>query len=129
MTIQEGVEKAYANAKSKGFHDEEHPTGVRIALIHSELSEALEADRDNNYFKNNPIFAYSKNILENATLTDEEWKEKFEDAVKNTFEDEIADAMIRCMDLAGQKGFDLEWHVRMKMVYNSMRPHKHGRAY
>jgi NTP pyrophosphatase (non-canonical NTP hydrolase) len=37
--------EAYMTAKSKGWHDEPRETGTIIALIHSELSKALEADR------------------------------------------------------------------------------------
>ncbi|EWG08872.1 MazG nucleotide pyrophosphohydrolase domain-containing protein [Cytobacillus firmus] len=36
---------AYETAKSKGWHDESRETGTLLALIHSEVSEALEADR------------------------------------------------------------------------------------
>lgn len=37
--------RAYAIAKSKGWHEEKRETGTVLALIHSEVSEALEADR------------------------------------------------------------------------------------
>lgn len=37
--------QAYETAKSKGWHDNEPETGTLLALIHSEVSEALEADR------------------------------------------------------------------------------------
>jgi NTP pyrophosphatase (non-canonical NTP hydrolase) len=37
--------EAYMIAKSKGWHDEPRETGTLLALIHSEVSEALEADR------------------------------------------------------------------------------------
>jgi NTP pyrophosphatase (non-canonical NTP hydrolase) len=40
--------EAYMTAKSKGWHDEERETGTLLALIHSEVSEALEADRKGN---------------------------------------------------------------------------------
>jgi len=36
---------AYETAVSKGWHDKERETGTMLALIHSEVSEALEADR------------------------------------------------------------------------------------
>ncbi|WP_073013520.1 MazG nucleotide pyrophosphohydrolase domain-containing protein [Virgibacillus chiguensis] len=39
---------AYEIAKSKGWHDEQRETGTLLALIHSEVSEALEADRKGN---------------------------------------------------------------------------------
>ncbi|MFT4415303.1 MazG nucleotide pyrophosphohydrolase domain-containing protein [Fredinandcohnia humi] len=37
--------QAYETAKSKGWHDKPVETGTLLALIHSEVSEALEADR------------------------------------------------------------------------------------
>jgi NTP pyrophosphatase (non-canonical NTP hydrolase) len=40
--------QAYETAKSKGWHDEPRETGTLLALIHSEVSEALEADRKGN---------------------------------------------------------------------------------
>ncbi|WP_096199498.1 MazG nucleotide pyrophosphohydrolase domain-containing protein [Bacillus sp. FJAT-45350] len=43
--INKLCEQAYKTAKSKGWHDEERETGTILALIHSEVSEALEADR------------------------------------------------------------------------------------
>ncbi|KEF40434.1 putative pyrophosphatase [Schinkia azotoformans MEV2011] len=41
-------QQAFETAKSKGWHDEERETGTLLALIHSEVSEALEADRKGN---------------------------------------------------------------------------------
>lgn len=43
--INELCQEAYETAKSKGWHDEDRETGTMLALIHSEVSEALEADR------------------------------------------------------------------------------------
>jgi NTP pyrophosphatase (non-canonical NTP hydrolase) len=40
--------EAFMIAKSKGWHDEPRETGTILALIHSEVSEALEADRKGN---------------------------------------------------------------------------------
>ncbi len=47
--IQEMCIEAYEIAKSKGWHDEPRELGTVIALIHSEVSEALEADRKGDY--------------------------------------------------------------------------------
>ncbi|MCS0789540.1 hypothetical protein NX021_15410 [Cytobacillus firmus] len=45
MNINQLCKEAYETAKSKGWHDEPRETGTLLALIHSEVSEALEADR------------------------------------------------------------------------------------
>lgn len=45
MKVNELCQEAFKTAKSKGWHDEPRETGTILALIHSEVSEALEADR------------------------------------------------------------------------------------
>lgn len=49
MTIKELQKSSYRNAKKKGFWDKERNNGEMIALMHSELSEALEALRKNDW--------------------------------------------------------------------------------
>jgi NTP pyrophosphatase (non-canonical NTP hydrolase) len=46
--INQLCKEAYMTAISKGWHDEPRETGTLLALIHSEVSEALEADRQGN---------------------------------------------------------------------------------
>jgi NTP pyrophosphatase (non-canonical NTP hydrolase) len=45
MKINELCTVAFEIAKSKGWHDDPREMGTVLALIHSEVSEALEADR------------------------------------------------------------------------------------
>ena len=45
VSVAKLCDEAFSIAISKGWHDEVRETGTVIALIHSELSEALEADR------------------------------------------------------------------------------------
>lgn len=45
LSISDLCRQAFETAKSKGWHDEPRETGTLLALIHSEVSEALEADR------------------------------------------------------------------------------------
>lgn len=47
-SINDYVDEAYEIACSKGWHDNTVEISTSLALIHSEVSEALEADRGGN---------------------------------------------------------------------------------
>lgn len=131
-TLNELRDRAHKNAIEHGFYDEEHIphseavlhafTAQKIALIHSELSEALEADRKDNYAMHETF----QSILEKG---ENDFGRAFDNCIKNTFEDEIADAIIRLLDLCGALGIDIDNHVQMKMEYNESRPIKNGKKY
>lgn len=46
--------------------------------------------------------------------------------MKDTFEDEIADALIRILDMCGHMDIDIAKHVYQKLLYNRTRGYKHG---
>ena len=46
MSIKDYIKKCHKTAKEKGWWDSERNEGEIIALMHSELSEALEAMRN-----------------------------------------------------------------------------------
>lgn len=122
--LNELAKEIYDNSVSKGFYEEPIETGTRLALIHSEVSEALEADRMGLHAQPGIV-----NYVNDPNSSDEYFKAQFKGNIKDTFEDELADAIIRCLDLAAHKGIDIESHVRAKMRYNSLREHKHGKKY
>ena len=97
----------HALAKKKGWWDgfEATPDAIasRLALIHSEVSEALE------------------DVREHRMGLDHEMSGK-----PIGFPSELADVVIRCLDLAGGLGIDLFHVVKDKHAYNKTRPHRHG---
>jgi len=128
------IAKAHGTAKEKGFWDTERNVSEMLMLVVSELAEAQEALRKNQYAEK----AVADGLMHDIQLqyTDEEfqmnrgiWKSLFEEKIKSTFEDEIADVAIRLFDLCGGMNIDLEKHIELKMKYNSMRGYKHGKAF
>lgn len=127
--INELSKQIHENNKQKGFYEDEKNIGEMLALIHSEVSEALEADRKNRYHPENFTDDVPKITTINGWERPADFYDDFETYTKDTFEDELADIMIRVMDLAAFKGIDLEEHIKAKMRYNSMREYKHGKKY
>jgi NTP pyrophosphatase (non-canonical NTP hydrolase) len=105
-----------ANAE-KGFWDNERNVGELLMLVVTELSEALEAHRKGR-------FAIGVDLI-----SDYDFVLWFGINHKDTFEDEIADAIIRLLDLSGGLGIDIQRHIVLKIQYNRTRPTLHGKNY
>lgn len=119
------------NVKNGFYEDVPKNIGEMLALIHSEVSEALESDRKGRYANLQRFMEMERTINEDhiSESKDDIWKGLFEKYIKDSFEDELADAIIRLLDLAQYKGIDIEKHIELKLHYNSLRPYKHGKKY
>ncbi len=73
--------------------DQVDAIGTKLALVHSEVSEALEAVRHADF---------------------------------DNFGEELADVLIRVLDLADGLGVDLDTHVERKLQKNRERGYRHG---
>lgn len=113
--INDSAKIIYQNNKEKGFWDKERNVGEMLMLIVSEIGEAMEAHRKNR-------FAVQEHSMDLSPT-------KFEHLIKDTFEDELADAVIRILDMAGGLDIDLEWHIQQKVQYNTTRERLHGKQY
>lgn len=135
MNIKDISKEIHQIARDKGFYDNgERNIGEMLMLVVSELSEALEADRKGR--KLGPLdttvlpVEYLNTTLVGEFDTDiEKLPNEYERLVKGSFEEEIADAVIRLFDLAEYLKIDLEWYIRAKVNYNKQREYKHGKRY
>lgn len=109
-----------AFVKKAGFDNNDVP--LRIALIHSEISEAFEAFRKDKFAN----LSEDQKMVIKGWVEDDDFKDDFSARVKDSFEDELADGIIRILDLAGKRNIDIEWHIQQKMRYNETRGFKYG---
>jgi NTP pyrophosphatase (non-canonical NTP hydrolase) len=88
---------------AKGFVTNKDNVGEKLMLVVSELSEGMEAWRKGN---------------------------RQDDHLphRNGLEVELADAVIRIMDMSANLGLDVATAIVEKLVYNRSRPFKHGKT-
>lgn len=125
----------HQNSVDHGFWEASDNIGEKLMLIVSEAAEALEAYRDGKMelYRSAEVPGYVSRIEQSfgevkyyhgdEQLDPKDWLVEKPEG----FPSEIADIVIRCMDLAGWLGFDLGAVVELKMAYNKTRPHLHGR--
>ena len=131
MTINETAQEIHREAIKRGFYDDieiltrsTSPEKVKsanhmffaqqVALVMTELAEAIEADRNGFVC---PELPEKMTGLEYGGL------------VKGTRESEICDAISRLFDIAARLGIDIERHLTLKAEYNNHREYKHGKNY
>ena len=98
------AKEIHQNAKDKGFWDSPRNTGELFMLIISEASEALEAHRK---VRKADLKQFA--LPNNGNVTDEQWfKISFENCIKDTTADEIADVVIRILDYCASQEIEIK---------------------
>ena len=95
-TLNRYAKDCHQRAVAKGFWDGKHTLYHYLMLAFGELHEAIEADRLGKWAKLDPDTIDTLQRIEGAPYAQEFLRE-----VKDTVEDEIADAVIRLLDLLG----------------------------
>ena len=118
MTINQLSADAFSEACRRGFYapGRVENFGELLAGVHSELSEAFEADRLGRNCAPNFLYSCSE-------------PRSYEILVKDTVEAELADAMIRLAAIAQYIGMDLEKQIEAGLEYGKTRPHLNGKRY
>lgn len=99
-------DECYKIACEHGWHDEEHSERHFLCLVISELMEAVEADRIDRH-------ADLESLNDAASVYP--WVRCFATYVKDTVENELADAAIRILDLAGLQDCDIGEAVTVRL--------------
>ena len=109
MNLNELRDKAYGIAYDHGFHDKELSNEHCLMFVITELSEAVEADRKDKYADIGLFKQWQSNPLPiSEELRISRFKQDFEEFIKGTVEEELADAAIRLLDLCGLRRIELE---------------------
>lgn len=145
--LNELRDQAHATAVEKGWWEPQPHDGVYvhrtfgdlIALVHEEASEALREHRNGHepthVSYSYSVIGYSGPNLEshdghwhaNGTrITPENAAELGLRAEPHGIPIELADVIIRVLDIAGWYGIDIEKAVAEKMAHNTTRPYRHG---
>lgn len=106
MKLNDLAKRIHSDAKSMGWYDKgKTKTDVEsLMMVVTELAEAVEELRNGH----EPVYTYAE------SPKPEGWGV------------EIADAIIRLIDLAEYKGLDLESIIDQKLKYNLTRGYRHG---
>ena len=103
--INEVAKEIHENAVKHGWWNEERGFPEILALIHSEVSEALEEYR-NGHRAMEVYYGY--------------------DEKPEGIPIELADVIIRILDYCAYAGIDIDAAISEKHEYNKSRPYRHG---
>jgi hypothetical protein len=106
--------------KEKGWYDDSRSFGDEIALLHSEVSEALEAFRDHG------LERWVKPEVGSGRVVLSEGQPYPKGCKPEGVGSEAADILVRLLDFCKRNDIDLFNEWRQKVNHNWTRPARHG---
>jgi len=105
MNIIELSNKAYQSAKRRGLYDKEQPLEHYLMLVIDEISECHKASLEGIESEVGDFNDYIGNISTSVTgrAYDIIWLDVFDDYIKDSIPDELADICIMCFSALGWK--------------------------
>lgn len=110
--LEDAQERVFAVNEANGWFESDRTVGDDIALLHSEVSEMLEA--------------YREGGLADQTVTEPLEIELGASPKPEGFGSEAADVLIRLLDTCKRRGIDLGFEFERKLAFNATRGHRHG---
>lgn len=127
MELKEIQKTVHELAKQKGWHDiADVSLTERIMLVVTELAEAVECIRNNEpamWQKGTSKVLGSETELIKLMPNSPDWKTEVKPEGVQT---ELADAIIRLLDIFESQGWDTEEAIRIKHQFNKTRPYRHN---
>lgn len=107
MNLNKLRDKAYKCAVAHGWHEEKKSNRHWLCLVISELMEAVEADRKGKHANLNMYHEICRSYIPSIPKKNG-FIFSYEETIKGTVEEELADACIRLFDYAGVTEYDLD---------------------
>lgn len=111
--LRTAADDVYRVNEANGWFESERTVGEDVALLHSEVSEMLEAYRE---FGLNDMTGDEIAQVDGVVTP----------VKPEGFGSECADVLIRLLDTCRRRGVDLGFEFERKLAHNATRGHRHG---
>lgn len=117
LALNNAQERVYEVNEANGWFESDRTVGEDIALLHSEVSEMLEAYRDGGLDDQTSAPYIAPGAMRDGALVLPK---------PEGFGAEAADVFVRLLDTCKRRGVNLAAEFERKLTYNATRGHRHG---